>query len=144
MLKYNNRKIFYTAEGGMKMKKILVGVDGTDASKKTSHIAADLINPESEITLITVITEAVKEDNIKERINKIMDKEASYFKEKGIEVKKEIHYGHPAEIICDFAAENNFDLIILANKKDEEKTFLLGGTSDKVVKHAETAVMVVK
>jgi len=43
------------------MKKILVGVDGTEASKKTSHIAADLINPESEVTLITVITEAVKE-----------------------------------------------------------------------------------
>jgi nucleotide-binding universal stress UspA family protein len=32
----------------------------------------------------------------------------------------------------------------LVNKKDEEKTFLLGGTSDKVVRHAEAAVMVVK
>jgi nucleotide-binding universal stress UspA family protein len=126
------------------MKKILVGVDGTEASKKTSHIAADFINPESEVTLITVITEAVKEENIKERINKVMDKEASYFKDRGIEVKKEIHYGHPAEIICNFAAENNFDLIILADKKDQEKRFLLGGTSDKVVRHAETAVMVVK
>ena len=126
------------------MKKILVGVDGTEASKKTSHIAADLINPESEVTLITVITEAVKEENIKKRINKIMDKEAQYFKDRGIEVKKEIHYGHPAEIICNFAAENNFDLIILADKKDQEKRFLLGGTSDKVVRHAETAVMVVK
>jgi len=73
-----------------------------------------------------------------------MDKEASYFKDRGIEVKKEIHYGHPAEIICNFAAENNFDLIILADKKDQEKRFLLGGTSDKVVRHAETAVMVVK
>ncbi len=126
------------------MKKILVGVDGTEASKKTSHIAADLINPESEVTLITVITEAVKEENIKKRIRKIMDKEARYFKDRGIEVKKEIHYGHPAEIICNFAAENNFDLIILADKKDEEKSFLLGGTSDKVVRHAKAAVMVVK
>ena len=126
------------------MKKILIGVDGTQASKKTSHIAADLINPKSEVTLITVITEAVKEENIKKRINKIMDKEANYFKNKGIDVKKEIHYGDPAEIICNFAAENNFDLIILADKKNEEKRFLLGGTSDKVVRHAETAVMVVK
>ncbi|RCW58677.1 universal stress protein [Halanaerobium sp. ST460_2HS_T2] len=73
-----------------------------------------------------------------------MDKEANFFKKRGIKVKKEIHYGHPAEIICNFAAENNFDLIILADKKDEKRSFLLGGTSDKVVRHAKQAVMVVK
>lgn len=126
------------------MKKILVGVDGSEKSKKASQTAADLINPESSVTLITVITEAIKEDNIKERVKKVMNREARYFEEKGIEVKKEIHYGHPAEIICSFAAENDFDLIILADKKDEEKRFLLGGTSDKVIRHAKTAVMVVK
>ena len=53
--------------------------------------------------------------------------------------------GGPAEYICKEAENNDYDLIILADTGEGGvKRFLLGSTSDRVVRHAETSVMIVK
>lgn len=126
------------------MKKILIGVDGSDNSKKAAKKAAELFGYDAEITLINVIESAVKEDHIKEITQKNLEKEANFFKEKGLKVNIEIHYGHPAEMICQTAEKDNYDLIVLADKREGIKRFLLGSTSDKVVRHAKTSVLIVK
>jgi len=126
------------------MRKVLVGVDGTERSKYASKKAAEILGPDAEVTLINVIEEAVKEENIKERVQKCLDEEAVFFKEKGLKVDKEIHYGDPADVICEVAEKHDFDLIVLADKGHGVKRFLLGSTSDKVVRHAKTSVLVIK
>jgi len=126
------------------MRKVLVGVDGTERSKNASKKAAEILGPDAEVTLINVIEGAVKEENIKDRVQKCLDEEAVYFKEKGLKVDKEIHYGDPADVICELAEKHDYDLIVLADKGHGVKRFLLGSTSDKVVRHAKTSVLVVK
>lgn len=126
------------------MKKILIGVDGSDSSKKAAKKAAELFAYNAEITLINIIETAVKEEHIKDHIQKNLEEEALYFKEKGLKVNIEIHYGNPAEMLCEIAEENNFDLIVLADKREGIKRFLLGSTSEKVVRHAKTSVLIVK
>ncbi len=149
------------------MKNILVAVDGSPSSKKAAEKAAfiaDAVN--AEVTLINVITETVttpsnvlssslpmeqlqemmdqEEKKLKVESQKILDDAAVFFEEKGMEVKKVIQYTNPADKICDFAEEEDFDLIVMADKGHGVKRFLLGSISDKVVRHANISVLVVK
>lgn len=126
------------------MRRIMVAVDGSDKSLQSAEKTAQLMAPESEITLINVIPEAVKEEQINEKIEEMMARAAVYFEERDFIVKKEIHYGHPAEVICNLADENEYELIVIADKGDEDRRFLLGSTSDRVIRHAKTSVLVVK
>lgn len=149
------------------MKKILVAVDGSPSSKKAAEKAATIASAiESDVTLINVITETAntpsnvlssslpmeqlqeimdqEEKRLKLEAQKILDDAAVFFEEKGMEVEKVIQYANPADKICDYAAEENFDLIVLADKGHGVKRFLLGSISDKVVRHADVSVLVVK
>jgi len=131
-------------EGVAEMRKIMLAVDGTESSMKAAEKTADLIVQNSEITMVNVIEEAVKEEQITENVQKMMERAAAYFEEKNFKVNKEIHYGHPAEIICKLAEEDGYDLIVVADRGDEGRRFLLGSTSDRVMRYAKTSVLVVK
>lgn len=122
----------------------MVAVDGSESSRNAAEKAAALLDADSEVTLVNVIAEAVKEEQIKENVQKMLSRAAVYFEENNFKVKNEIHYGHPAEVICNLAEEDDYDLIVLADKGDEGRRFLLGSTSDKVVHHAKASVLVIK
>ena len=149
------------------MKKILVAVDGSPSSKKAAEKAALIADSlDAEVTLINIITETVttpsnvlssslpmeqlqemmdqEEKRLKVNSQKILDDAAVFFEEKGMEVQTVIQYTNPADKICDYAAEEGFDLIVLADKGHGVKRFLLGSISDKVVRHADVSVLVVK
>ncbi|MFW6229593.1 MAG: universal stress protein [Halanaerobium sp.] len=153
------------------MKKILVAVDGSQSAQKAAKKAADLAEDlKAEVTLIHVYTESAQipvnqfnevasylsaetmeeimeqqEDTIKEKRQKILDEDAEFFKEKGIKPEKVLLHGDPADDVCDYAEENNFDLIVVADKgHGKVERFLLGSISDKIVRHAKISVMVVK
>jgi len=153
------------------MKRILVAVDGSESAQKAAQKAAELAEDlEAEVTLIHVYTETAQipvnqfnevasylsaetmesimeqqEDTIKDKRQKILDNDAQFFKEKGMEVEKILLHGDPADEVCEYAAENNFDLIVVADKgHGKVERFLLGSISDKIVRHAKTSVMVVK
>lgn len=86
-----------------------------------------------------------KIEEVKEQGRKIVDRAADLFEERGIKIDKIVRSGSPADIICDYAEENNSDLIVVADKGlGGVKRFLLGSISDKVVRHAKTSVLVVK
>lgn len=154
------------------MKKILLAFDGSAKSKKAAQKVSELITSKvTKITILTVLqdidsstfyniyspmqstlsTETMQEmielkrEEAKETGQEIIEKAAAFFTEKGIEVENYIRFGSPADTICEFAEKNNFDLIVLADKgAGGVKRFLLGSTSDKVVRHARTSVLVVK
>lgn len=153
------------------MKKILVAIDGSESAKKAAKKAADLAEDlEAEVTLIHVYTEKAQipvnqfnevssylsaetlenimeeqEKTIRVKREKIVEDDAKFFEEKGIEVEKLVVHGDPADTVCEHAAENDFDLIVVADKgHGKVERFLLGSISDKIVRHAKTSVMVVK
>jgi len=153
------------------MKKILVAVDGSQSAQKAAKKGAELAESlKAEVTLIHVYTETAQipvnqfnevasylsaetlenimkqqEDTIKEKRQKILDQDAEFFKRKGIEPEKVLLHGDPADEVCEYAEENNFDLIIVADKgHGKVERFLLGSISDKIVRHSKKTVMVVK
>ena len=152
------------------MKKILLAVDGSKKSEKASKKTGKLmISPGTEITILTVVSainientaefaesqfevEKLMEERknqVKERGEKILNKTENilkkFLKDKDIKINKILSSGNPAEYICEEAEKNNYDLIILADKGEGGvKRFLLGSTSDRVVRHASTSVLIVK
>jgi len=153
------------------MEKILVAVDGSESAQKAAQKGAELAESlKAEVTLIHVYTETAQipvnqfnevasylsaetlenvmqqqEDTIKAKRQKILDQDAEFFKRKGIEPEKILVHGDPADEVCDYAEENDFDLIIVADKgHGKVERFLLGSISDKIVRHSKKTVMVVK
>lgn len=153
------------------MKKILVAVDGSQKAQKAAQKAAELADKlEAEVTLIHVYTESARipvnqfnevasylsaetlenimeqqEDTIKEKMQKIVDEDAKFFEKRGLKPEKILLHGDPADVVCEYAEDNNFDLIIVADKgHGKVERFLLGSISDKIVRHAKISVMVVK
>ncbi|MGM0420089.1 MAG: universal stress protein [Bacillota bacterium] len=146
------------------MYKILLAVDGSEHSDKaverTSRFAKKL---DAEITIVNVVPEITassasayyatvqteglleRREAYMERGQKILKEAKEKLAEEGIEANTKIDVGDPADFICDYAEENDFDLIVVADKGlGAVKRFLLGSISDKVVHHAKTSVLIVK
>ena len=152
------------------MEKILLAVDGSKKAEKAAEKAGELVVAlEVEVTILTVVdavnihysAESAKsqfaleelmeerKNEVKQKGEKILNKTEnilkSFQKEKDIKINKLLSSGTPAEYICKEAENNDYDLIILASTGEGGvKRFLLGSTSDRVVRHAETSVMIVK
>jgi|AntDeeMinimDraft_5_1070356.scaffolds.fasta_scaffold23060_2 nucleotide-binding universal stress UspA family protein len=150
------------------MNKILLAVDGSESSKKAAEKTVEFAQClDFEVTIITILDtstielselqsyrtvdslEKLMEKNEKElelKGKKILEEAASFFEENNINVKKTIEYDDdPAGKICNYAEENDFEMIVLADKGlGAVKRFFLGSISDKVVRHANTSVLVVK
>lgn len=168
-------RIFNLISGGeLKMKKILLAVDGSKGAKKAAKEASLFSGSfnDVEVTILTVLknldtnsvydipdsmytsvsTETLQElsgqknEEYKQIGYKIVDEAADFFKKRDVKIKKVVKIGQdPADVICDFAENNEIDMIVIADKGlGKVKRFLLGSISDKVVHHAQTSVLVVK
>jgi len=74
-----------------------------------------------------------------------LDEAAQFLEKENIKVAKKVYEGNPAEKICQVAEEEDYDMIVVADKGlGGIKRFFLGSISDKVVRHANTSVLVVK
>ena len=58
--------------------------------------------------------------------------------------KAELVSGHPGRLIVDYADENEIDCIIVASHRPGFENFFLGSTADRVVRHANCAVHVIR
>ncbi len=151
------------------MNKILVAVDGSERSRgaveKTVELASCL---EADITLITVVADInqvidiaeasthaaihrglkereAQEKNLEKQGQQVLDEAGQILTEADLEYDTLLRKGDPADVICDIAEEEGYDLIILADKGlGGVKRFFLGSISDKVVRYATTSVLVVK
>ena len=152
------------------MKKILLAVDGSKKAEKAAEKAGELVVAlEAEVTILTVVdavsinyyaesahSQFALEESMEKRkneakqhgekiLNKIENIIKGFQKDKDIEINKLLSSGNPAEYICEESENNDYDLIILASTGEGGvKRFLLGSTSDRVVRHAGTSVMIVK
>jgi nucleotide-binding universal stress UspA family protein len=148
----------------IKMKKMLVAYDGSDASKKAIDMVLKCAKKEDEITLLTVIPAELAESSFTKMLLPTIDLsnyvKSGSFKDKAMEslnrIVKEINNaidkvdiavesGDPADEILITAKKTEADVIVLGYKGyGKEGRFLLGSVTDKVVRHASVSVLVVR
>lgn len=145
------------------MKKILVPVDGSIASKNAAIKAVELAKLYgSEITFITVtqypsISRYVDfdlelEKNYSSVINKInvevsnrMDTLINELNISNIKYYKNIVTGEPYNEILNYANKGNFDLIVMGRKGySKVQRFFLGSVTQRVLSGAQCPVLVVR
>ena len=63
----------------------------------------------------------------------------------GVDVNPEKRFGHPAQALVHYVKESHIDLLVIGHTGHSKLwgTFL-GTTADKVVRHAESSVLVVR
>lgn len=148
----------------IKMKKMLVAYDGSDASKKAIDMVLKCANKDDEITLLTVIPAELAESSFTKMLLPTIDLsnyvKSGSFKDKALEslnrivkdisssvdkVNTAVESGDPADEILITAKKTEADVIVVGYKGyGKEGRFLLGSVTDKVVRHASVSVLVVR
>jgi len=148
----------------IKMKKMLVAYDGSDASKKAIDMVLKCANKEDEITLLTVIPAELAESSFTKMLLPTIDLsnyvKSGSFKDKAMEslnrivkqinnsvdkVNIAVESGDPADEILITAKKTEAEVIVVGYKGyGKEGRFLLGSVTDKVVRHASVSVLVVR
>ncbi|MFH1452725.1 MAG: universal stress protein [Armatimonadota bacterium] len=147
------------------IKKILLATDGSASSLKAAQYALQLAGQtKASVTILTAgpvpimdlmnyhpsmaeddILPKQVEERIKQAGEKAIDNTLEVFKGSKIKVDTHFEYGHPAEAIASYAANNGYDLIIIGNRGlSEIKSLFLGSISDRVLHIAHCPVLVVK
>ncbi|UCE16586.1 MAG: universal stress protein [Candidatus Bathyarchaeota archaeon] len=147
------------------LKKILVPVDGSHPCLHAEELVAAIAkNFESKVTVIHVVSHELMQAARKldyhvptpvlteitnwfsQAGRKILWGAEALFKEEGIEVDARIvEYGDPAETILRLAKDEEYDLVVMGNRGETEaEVFSLGSVAEKVSRHAECPVLIVK
>lgn len=138
--------------------KILVAHDGSDHSSAALKKGAYIAQKENASLLVVNVvpdlglTDELSDDNIKTLYSTLTDESEKMMKglnddlSKSIsDIKTEIRFGNPAEIIVDIAKNEKVDLIVVGSHgKHGAKKFYLGSVSSKVISSATCDVLVVK
>jgi nucleotide-binding universal stress UspA family protein len=147
------------------IKKILVPIDGSEHSQKAVEFAVNAaIQNDAAIHLLHVVSTAkipkeVEEFIKAERIqgsadtaylevigNQILGKAENEAKKRGARhVEKSILRGDPAEVIVNYAKENDCDMIVIGSRGlGTVKGLMLGSVSSKVCHVADRTCVTVK
>ena len=144
----------------MVFSNILVGVDGSESSKKALQKAIDLAKALNATLHIVSVVKPIElaaidyippediEEYEHEQIEKIkpcLNEAKKLAEENGLKPNVKILEGDPAEELMDYADDNNCDLIVVGYRgKGGFKRLLLGSTANNLVKYANQSVLVVK
>ncbi len=144
----------------MAFKKILIGYDGSEASKKALKKAVDLAKMcGGELHIVGVVRpfefaaiDYIPPEEIEQYEKEEISKEERFLKEaKEIAEEKEVKAitkvveGEPAEELMAYADQNGCDLIVVGHRGvGGFKRMILGTTAGNLVKYANQSVLVVK
>ena len=131
-------------------QKILVPTDGSPCSLKAAEYAAE-ISKQFGVTaqLLHIISPPrIRASRKREETSALqaLERTKEVFERGGAEVVlREVVRGNPAEIICQIAEEEKFDLIVIGSRGlSGIQAFFLGGVSEKVSQHAVCPVLIVR
>jgi nucleotide-binding universal stress UspA family protein len=140
-----------------KMKKILIPVENQQSIDEPLEIAVEIAKKfGSAITIFHAvdfhkIPNEVKYGAYIEKIyetankNNFMDKVVKLYENEGIETNFKVIEGDAASEIIDEAEKGEYDLVIMeTHSMKENKRFLLGSVTNKVVHHIKVPILVVK
>ena len=136
-------------------KRILVGFDGSESSRRALSAALELAaSLGSEVLALTVVRtpefaelEGEVDAALAEAKGPLAEavrwaKQQAAQSEVRMTIRRQI--GHPAETLVRVAEEQSYGLIILGRRgHSSAREWLVGSTTDRVVDHAHCAVMIV-
>ncbi|MBO8127876.1 MAG: universal stress protein [Peptococcaceae bacterium] len=140
---------------------ILLAADGSNPSFRAAEKVLELLrmNPEINVTVITVypggeaaadndfsfvMNENIK-DAIDEQLRKTTDKYREFFKAAGFDVDVQHRYGDPAERVCRFAENRNYDLVVVGTRGLKGfEGLVLGSVAHKIIHRCKMPVMLVR
>ena len=139
------------------MKRILVAVDGSEASLKAARMAADIaLRFGARMTLAYVIprlllppdvyglTLAEVEREQRTHADKLVAEALAHLGEPGVQVETAVLSGSPAETLAEAAAAPDVDLVVLGSRgRGAVARVLLGSVSDRLVHISPKPVLVV-
>lgn len=138
----------------MMYNRILVPLDGSQKADKALDVALEVSkNFGCEIQLLSIVHHIHNDaDSLSSKLyeglstnaHKIIEAARDRAWNKGLTIKGYVRDGNPKKEICEFAKENDADLIIMgksgANAFDR---LVLGSTTAYVIRNADTQVLVV-
>ena len=140
-------------------RKILVGIDWSEASLKACDKAADLAyKMGAKLTLLTVVPpptvflgemltpELVDTSPMSEAARKRLLELSSQLSKnrEGLEIEYAVTIGDPGEELVNYALENGYDLIVLGKRKlSGLERFILGSVTKKVLEKSPVDMLIV-
>lgn len=141
-----------------KINKILLPIDGSEASFKTTRYATALASQiNASIIILHVITVPdfprylksvdVYYEEVKKEVENWFDMIANFWQSKNLKIRTRIVTGafSVVESIVEVADKENVDIIVIGSRgRSQFKKLLLGSVTNGVVTHAKCPVLVVK
>ena len=146
-------------------KKILVPVDGSHSCLNAKMLAFSIAKKfNSEVTVVHVVSHEFMHPELKaqyqlppsilhriddaylEAGKKIVRNAEEMFREAGIKVDARlVKYEDPAEFLLQLVKDEKYDLVIIGNRAEHQsERYSLGSVTEKVARHAECPVLIVK
>jgi len=137
-------------------RKILVAHDGSPGAFAALTTGIDLAQKlDAEIHMISIkeipafpgtMDEVIEEeDEAEHRFEPVMARAKQLAALKGLTLVTHLLAGHPVKVITDFVRDHGFDLLVVGFMGHSALyNSLIGSTTDRLVNHAPSAVLVVK
>ncbi|MCH3966002.1 MAG: universal stress protein [Clostridium sp.] len=135
----------------MSKKKILVPLDGTERSMHSLDWLKKMFRSDSvKITLMNIKEIVIANDMVitNDEIKRVQKESEDVLNDaekqlEGYEVEKYCAFGYAADEILLKAKRDNYDMIIMTKSTKKGLARMIGSVTSKVVKNAQTLVMIV-
>lgn len=134
-------------------RKILLATDGSENAKSAACSGLEIArNTGAEVYAVYVASisccSSLMPENYEQEIGKEGNEAVAGIeemgREAGVSVNTVLLQGYPAQEILNFAEKNDIDLIVMGKHGNTGiDRFLLGGVTEKVLRHANSEVLVV-
>jgi nucleotide-binding universal stress UspA family protein len=141
-------------EGGIEMKRIVLGYDGSPASERALERTVELARA-LHVPVIVASVAPVREfavrgtgtrfhpEDAPARHEELAKDAAARLSEQGIEATPVLGLGHTAETLAELAEERDADLVVVGMSSRDLATRIFGGVSDDVAHKARCDVLLV-
>lgn len=136
--------------------KILLPTDGSEVSKRATERAIELSDHfDAELHIIYVVapvehttiqgTVTTEMNQLEEVGDSVVDDASEAARDAGVSVTSEVLVGSPYKEIINYADENEMDIIVMGTQgRSGAKRFLLGSTTERVIRHTDLEVLTVQ
>jgi nucleotide-binding universal stress UspA family protein len=140
----------------MEIKKMVVGYDGSESSRKAVEWAVSLGSRlKNDIVVASVVRLPEFSPSIDEideayadgekYYRSLLEKIVEYGEEQGVLIRTKILRGHPAESIVRYAFDQKADLIVMGTRgMGGFKNLIIGSVAQKVVSYSKVPVVIIK